>query len=210
MGQEQRIYRGAYDAWLGTGYFNVVAPTATLSALRSDVAFPAPFNVPITFTATATANAGAVEYKFVRYSDSTGWVLGRDYSANNVYSWYPPLGTNVVQVWVRAVGSTAAYQDYLSTGLFNVVAPAPRIGAVQANVAFPAAPTSTITWTALASGGAGPSSKVPSVRSSHRRLDRVAGLEPEQSGELDPWPSGGGRALAAGVGPDRRVQRDLR
>ena len=65
-----------YRRRLGTGYFNVVAPTATLSALRSDVAFPAPFNVPITFTATATANAGAVEYKFVRYSDSTGWVRG--------------------------------------------------------------------------------------------------------------------------------------
>jgi hypothetical protein len=130
-----------YDAWLGTGYFNVVAPTATLSALRSDVAFPAPFNVPITFTATATANAGVVEYKFVRYSDSTGWVVGRDYSANNVYSWYPPRGTNVVQVWVRAVGSTAPYQDYLSTGLFNVVEPAPRISAVEANVTFPAAPT---------------------------------------------------------------------
>jgi hypothetical protein len=145
-----------YDAWLGTGYFTILAPTATLSALRADVAFPAPFNVPITFTATATATAGAVEYKFVRYSASSGWVVGREYSSTNVYSWYPPLGTNALQVWVRAAGSTAAYQDYLSTGLFDVVLPAPTIDAIQANVLFPAASTSTIRWTVNAAGGAGP------------------------------------------------------
>jgi hypothetical protein len=145
-----------YDAWLGTGSFNVVAPTAMLSAFRSDVAFPAPFNVPITFTATASVTAGNVEYKFVRFSDSTGWVVGRDYSPSNVYTWYPPLGTNAMQVWVRAVGSTASYQDWLSSGLFSVVVPGPKISTVQANVVFPAAPTSMITWTALASGGGGP------------------------------------------------------
>src|SRR4029453_11072077 len=47
----------SYDAWLGTGNFTVLAPTAKLISFSADVAFPAPFNVPITFTATATAGS---------------------------------------------------------------------------------------------------------------------------------------------------------
>jgi len=145
----------AYDAWLGTGTFTIAAPSARLTSFGSNIAFPAAFNVPITFTATASAGATAVEYKFWRYSTATGWTVARDYSSTNTYTWFPPLGSNALQVWVRAVGSTSSYEDWTSTGAFDVVSPPARISAVQANVAFPASPNTTITWTALASGGSG-------------------------------------------------------
>ena len=145
-----------YDAWLGTGNFTVLAPTARLTSFSSDVAFPAPFNVPITFTASATAGSTPVEYKFWRYTSTTGWTVARDYSSANTFTWYPPAGSNAVQVWVRAVGYTASYQDWMSTDMFDVVVPSPRLATIQANVAFPAAPTTSITWTATASGGTGP------------------------------------------------------
>ena len=145
----------SYDAWLGTGTFTVLAPTARVTSFNSDVAFPAPVNMPIMFTAAATAGAAPVEYKFWRYTAAGGWTLARDYTSSNVYTWYPPEGSNAVQVWVRAVGSTASYQDLSSIGPFDVVVPAPRLTAITSNVAFPAAPTTTIRWTAIASG-AGP------------------------------------------------------
>ena len=55
------------------------------------------------FTAAATAGAAPVEYKFWRYTAGGGWTLARDYTSSNVYTWYPPEGSNAVQVWVRAV-----------------------------------------------------------------------------------------------------------
>ena len=111
--------------------------------------------MPITFTATAGAGATPVEYKFWRYTAATGWTVARDYSSSNSYTWYPPIGSNALQVWVRAVGSTTTYQDWASTGAFDIVAPPASISSLQANVAFPASPTTTITWTVLASGGVG-------------------------------------------------------
>ena len=138
------------------GTSRVLAPTARLTSFSSNVAFPAPFNVPITFTAAATAGSASVEYKFWRFTSATGWTVARDYSSTNTYTWYPPQGSNAVQVWVRAVGSTASYQDWMSTAMFDVVVPPPRLATIQANVAFPAAPTTSITWTATASGGTGP------------------------------------------------------
>ena len=145
----------SYDAWLGTGTFTVLAPTARVTSFNSDVAFPAPVNMPIMFTAAATAGAAPVEYKFWRYTAAGGWTLARDYTSSNVYTWYPPEGSNAVQVWVRAVGSTVSYQDLSSIGPFDVVVPPTRLTAITSNVAFPAAPTTTIRWTAIASG-AGP------------------------------------------------------
>ena len=51
---------------------------------------------------------------------ATGWVVGQDYSSSNTFTWFPPPGENAMQVWVRAAGSTATYQDWLSTGVFSI------------------------------------------------------------------------------------------
>jgi hypothetical protein len=145
----------SYDAYLGTGTFVVTAPAPKLMSLTSNVAPPVALNVPVTFTANATGGT-SLQYKFLTYSSGTGWTVGQDYSATKSFVWYPPQGSNAVQVWMRAAGSSAAYQDWLSTGMFNVAVTPVKLTGVVSNVPFPALPSTTETWTAFASGGAGP------------------------------------------------------
>jgi hypothetical protein len=128
-----------------------------VQSFTADKTFPAVYNTPITFTAAATG--GNVEYQFWRYSSATGWAMARDYSATNSFTWFPPLGANAVQVWVRTVGSSASYQDYRSSGVFDVVsAPSPssaRLTSLVANSTFPVSPQAQVTWTASGTGGSG-------------------------------------------------------
>ena len=108
----------------------MVLAAARLQSLIADVSFPVQYNLPITLTATAT---GLVEYKFMMYSSSAGWRVGQEYSTNNTFTWYPPVGLNAVQVWMRTSGSTRDYEDWLSTGLFTVAgAPAVLTGFAMA------------------------------------------------------------------------------
>ena len=148
----------AFDAYTGTGYFTVTAPAAKLLSFTADRTFPALYGTPITWTATATGGTLPVEYKFLRYSTSTGWIVAREYSSINTYTWFPPMGTNAIQVWVRTVGSLAGYQDHGGSGLFQVSStPASaKLSGISANVTFPASPQASITWTATATGGNGP------------------------------------------------------
>ncbi len=144
----------SYDAYAGTGLFQITSPTPTITSFTSSVPLPPVLNVPVTWTARSSWTTG-MEYQFVRYSVVTGWQIAQPYSSLNTYTWYPPLGTSVVQVWVRRVGSTAAYEDWRSSGLFTVASTTAQIASLTANVAFPSAPGVPITWTAVGSGGAG-------------------------------------------------------
>ena len=141
----------SYDAYMSTGMFTVV-PTARITSFTTNAAFPAAYNIPLTFTATATGGS-MTQYKFFIYSASTGgWKLAQDYSSSNTFTWFPPLGQNAVQVWVRAANSTADFDDWSSIGLFSVITTPPRVTAFFSNVPFPAAPTTTQIWSAFAVG----------------------------------------------------------
>jgi chitodextrinase/lysophospholipase L1-like esterase len=149
----------AYDAANNQSAQSAAALAATLSAPRItalswNAAFPAAWNVPITFTAIGTGGA-ALEFKFLSYSTATGWVVRQDYSSANTFTWFPPQGANAVQVWVRAAGSTAAYQDWAGTDVFSVISASVKLTGIVSNVPFPASPATTQTWTAFASGGIG-------------------------------------------------------
>ena len=144
-----------YDAYLGSGTFTVLAPAPQVMSLNSSMASPVPLNMPVTFTASATGG-GSTQYKFLIYTAAGGWVVGQDYSATRTFTWYPPVGLNAVQVWVRTAGSATAYQDWMSTGMFNVAVAPVRLSALLSNAPSTVPPTFTQTWTAYASGGAGP------------------------------------------------------
>jgi lysophospholipase L1-like esterase/chitodextrinase len=149
----------AYDAANNQSAPSLAASAVTGSAPRItafswDVNFPAPWTVPITFTAHASGGA-PVEYRFLSYSTATGWVVRQEYSSSNTFTWFPPQGDNAVQVWVRAVGSSSTYQDWSGTGVFSVVSTALKLTGLVSNVPFPASPTMTQTWTAVTSGGVG-------------------------------------------------------
>lgn len=109
-----------YDAYLSSGFFTVLSPGAptgvTLTALQS---FPVPFNTLVSFTATSLGGVN-VQYQFVTYSQVSGWQIAQPYSAVNTFAYYPPAGTNAVQVWVRNLGTTADYEAWRSSGYFTV------------------------------------------------------------------------------------------
>jgi hypothetical protein len=77
----------------------------------------------VTWTATADTSAGPVEYLFRRYSPTRGWEIVRNWSTSNTYTWTPAStdsGRYVLEVLVRVVGSSAAYEAITSTGYFTV------------------------------------------------------------------------------------------
>ena len=133
------------------------ASLTTFSSLTSSSGYPIVSGTPVTWTATASNNLGPVQYRFYVYKQ-TAWVMAQDYGPSNTYTWTPGLsdagGPYMVQVWVRAVGSTATYEAWGSTPSFNVVA-APLT--LTSDVDFPTPPGNQVTWTAtLGSPGTAP------------------------------------------------------
>ena len=108
-----------YEAWRGTGYFNVAGTPAKLSSFTSSVTFPVAVNTPVTWTATATTGA---EYQFWLYNGNLGaWSVVQPYGSSGSLTWQPSApGTYAVQVWVRPAGSSVNYEDWRSTGYFTV------------------------------------------------------------------------------------------
>jgi len=135
--------------------FNVL----TLPTLTSSTAFPAQAGTPITFTASTSGGTGSFQYKFYRYKYGAGWTMVQDYGSSNTWSWTPAQsdsGTYVLQVWVRTTGSTASYEAYQASDVFSILPAKPDMTALRANVAFPAATGTPITFTADATGGIAP------------------------------------------------------
>ena len=111
---------------------------------------------PVTWTAVTSPPSG-IEFEFWRYDSGIGWRLVHPYSANASYSWTPAstdVGSHSIQVWLRAVGSTARYDDWRSV-TFDVLPPiAPSVKSLTADHAYPLpAGGGAVTWTATVSSG---------------------------------------------------------
>ena len=143
-----------YDAWAASGALLVTAGTPGSVTLAPDTAFPVPAGTAVTWTA-GMVGGGNVEYRFWLYDASTGnWTPGQGYGPGNTWSWTPPKpGTYVVQVWVRQVGSTAAYEAWAGSGPITIAGPFSSVTLV-ADRSLPVAAGTTVTWTATAVGGA--------------------------------------------------------
>src|SRR5215510_9994534 len=85
----------------------------TFTGLTSSSPYPLVPGTSVTWTATASNNLGPVEYRFYLYK-KTAWVMVQDYGQSNTYTWTPTASDSgtpyFLQVWARAVGSTAAYE----------------------------------------------------------------------------------------------------
>jgi hypothetical protein len=138
----------AFVSPLSTEAVWVPPSITTITNLTSSSTYPLVAGTSVTWTATASNNLGPVEYRFYLYK-KTAWVMVQDYGPSNTYTWAPKTsdaGTPYfLQVWVRAVGSTASYEAWRGTYSFDVV-PAPLT--LTANVDFPTPPGNQITWTA--------------------------------------------------------------
>ncbi len=113
-----------YDAWLGSGYFNITAASGppTVTSLKATPAPPQSAGTAITWTATATGGTAPLQYQYWLYSGVTAsWTMVRDYSTSASWSWTPTQAAQyAVQVWVRNAGSTAKYDAWLGSGYFTI------------------------------------------------------------------------------------------
>lgn len=146
-----------YDAYASSGYFSITGGPPVINSLTANVTFPQPVGTSVTFTATASGGTGPLQYQFVTYHPNTGWIIAQPYSTNNKYTYFPGVGDNVVQVWVRSAGSMATYEDWETSGFFTITNNSPaRITSFTSNVSFPAMVGTLVTFTATATGGTGP------------------------------------------------------
>ena len=126
-----------YDSWAGTSMFRVVVDPLGMPSLSSDVVFPVPSNTPVTWRASVAGGVPPWRYQFSVWRSGVGWSLLKDYntvptvvwtvvqpySSSNRFAWNTmpaDVGSYVIQVWVRSAGSSAAYEDWGTTGSFTL------------------------------------------------------------------------------------------
>jgi hypothetical protein len=118
-----------------------------VTSIQASVSYPLLARRPVTWTATATASV-PLEYRFWLYR-KTAWTLAQDYTASNTFTWTPTQADEgapyAVQVWARAVGSSAQYESWLGTPAFSVTVLPFEL---SADVDFPTPPGNEVTWTA--------------------------------------------------------------
>ena len=111
---------------------------------------------PLRF-AVETDSSVPLEFKFIRYQVSIGqWTVIQDYSFRPVWSWTPTVGDlddYYLQVWIRARGSTNAYDEWRSLGPFTISVSLASIVSLTSDTTTTPEAGTTITWTAAAHGG---------------------------------------------------------
>ncbi len=146
-----------YDAWKGSGYFNITGSTLSLSSLTPSPAPPQSVGTPITWTATASGGIAPLQYKFYLYNASTGWTIPQDYSTSKTWTWTSTQpGQYAVQVWVRNSGSTANYDAWKGSGYFNISGTSLSVTSLTPTPGLPQSVGTPITWTAIATNGIAP------------------------------------------------------
>ncbi len=111
-------------AWLDSGTFSVADATPSVSAITRDAPAPLTVGMPITWKAKGGGGPRPLEYRFWRHDVTRGtWTIAQDYSWDDTYSWVPSAGEEgsyMLQVWVRRTGSSADWQGWLSSEVFEV------------------------------------------------------------------------------------------
>jgi len=128
-----------------------VPSITTLTSLTSNGGNSLLMGTPVTWTAVGSNNFGPVEYQYW-LSGRNGWTIVQPYGSSNTFAWNPgwdDQGTHYLQVWARAVGSTASYEAVLGTNAFTV---ASQPMTMAADTDFPTPPGNPVTFTATVSG----------------------------------------------------------
>src|SRR5262249_55869769 len=99
-----------WDAWAGSDSLTVTPPT-TLPVTSLMVAPMAPLfaPAPAALSTITTGGTGPYSYQFWVFNGS-GWTIAQPWSPLSTFTWRPPTtGTYWLQVWVRNLGSSAAW-----------------------------------------------------------------------------------------------------
>jgi len=139
-----------------------ITPAAPLSSMVMSLISSAPSpqvaGTTVTFTAAATGGRAPYQFKWWVY-DGTQWSIARDWGTGQTLNWQPSrAGTYIVAAWARNYGVTADASQALAQMNYVISSPgqvAPAITSLTSNVASPTRTGTTVTFSVLASGGAG-------------------------------------------------------
>jgi len=112
-----------YEAWKGTALLTISNGPAEVVSLTPSAPLPATLGTPVVWTAVGRGGTSApLLYQFWVFNNSTGWVMVRDYSSSNTFTWTPSAtGQHALQVWVKSTGSTVPrLEGWLGSGFFQV------------------------------------------------------------------------------------------
>ncbi|BEH11541.1 hypothetical protein GSUET_31530 [Geobacter sulfurreducens subsp. ethanolicus] len=135
-----------------------VTPTpATGVTVTTDKVSPQVAGTTVTFTASGSGGSGSYEYRFSIKSPSGAWSTPQAYSSTATWAFNTTgkaAGTYLVEVAVRAAGSTASFEAYKNVS-FVVSTNAATGVTVTTDKASPQVAGTTVTFTASGSGGSG-------------------------------------------------------
>jgi hypothetical protein len=147
-------------------------PVSTVSIVANRVAPQAP-GTPITWTATPTGGVAPLQYKWWVYDGKT-WIVIGNWSASNTFSWTPGTANAGFRIAVWVKGATNGKDEMEASVAVPFAIAGNAVGTVPPPAAPPVATTkvntvvigadkiapqplgTTITWTAVASGGTAP------------------------------------------------------
>lgn len=114
-----------YEAWRSTPAPFVIQRVGL--ELTTPTQFPVGGEMPVVWTARVPDDSVNFEYEFWVYSSQReSWSLGQSYGLQGTFAWNPPsAGTYAIQAWARQAGSTAAYEVYHGTNLFQITSDPP-------------------------------------------------------------------------------------
>lgn len=142
-------------------------PQARVTAVTigADTVAPQPAGSTVLFTALPAGGVTPHQYKWWIYNGDA-WIPTTNWTASNTFAWTPATANagGRVTVWVRSAGSSldeaeaAAAMDFvISAGSFPTAPPSRATGAtISANLVAPQPPGTTVTFTAVGSGGTAP------------------------------------------------------
>ena len=138
---------------------NTPPAPVTSASLTPNVASPQNTGTAVTFTAGAAGGVGPHEYKFFVRQGSGSYEVARSWSTTATYTWTPAIAASyTVTVWARSAGVTtdaaqaAAHLNYSVTAASGPLS----ITSLTSNVASPQVTGTTVTFSAVASGGLAP------------------------------------------------------
>ncbi|MEQ1730366.1 MAG: putative Ig domain-containing protein, partial [Vicinamibacterales bacterium] len=140
---------------------NPVSPLQVTS-LTNDKHSPQTALTAIRFTAAATGGTAPYEFKW-RVFDGTSWSVAQTWSNSAVYTWTPSTANAAYQVtvWARSAGSSTDAAETVNasaTSAFVITPAAARLTltALTADKTAPQPQSTTVTFTAAATGGTAP------------------------------------------------------
>jgi hypothetical protein len=139
-----------------------IAPLPITVALSTIPVSPQAPGTQVVFIANGAGGSGTYEYIFYYQPPAGAWVEGQLYSRASTWTWNTPvgpLGTYNIQVWIRNVGSSALYDNWIG-GTYTLASglpPAPpTLVSLDNSAPSPMAGGNPVDFIAGASGGTPP------------------------------------------------------